>query len=126
VTWSGFFIEKGVKHKDFSFRDNDAINLLIKMEPSETDSDPDIVLSMTNADFQKNKNIIDVLKRGDKVQFTAKFVSIGNEFTPHHLYVFKIVATGENKLLNDIKVTDLILPASISSDISENPSQIGG
>lgn len=60
------------------------MSLLIKMNPSESDTFADIVLSVSKSTFKKNKDVIESLKKGDHVNFKASIISMGNEFKLHH------------------------------------------
>lgn len=91
------------------------------MEPSETVKEADIVLSLTNSVYNSFKETIDSLKTGDKINFSAKFISIGDEFQINHLHAHAIVKTGGYKALPDIEINEAGMPKSIPHDADVLP-----
>ena len=83
VNWDGYFID--FKGKINSAYGTHGMSILIKMNPSESETFADIVLSISRSTYSKNKQVIDSLKQGDHVNFKASMVSMGNEFKLHHL-----------------------------------------
>lgn len=123
INWSGYFIEKK-QVNSFSFIENNhAWNVLVKMEPSETELQPDIVLSLTGTVYQNYKDTIDSLVPGDQIYFDAKFINLGDEFNVNHLHAISIRKTGVNKSLPDVVVIESALPESIPDDADEPPSK---
>ena len=44
---------------------HDFYAIFIKMEPSESESYPDIALAISESLYEKNKDVIEILKSGD-------------------------------------------------------------
>lgn len=109
VQWDGYFI-------DFKGKINSAylaqgMSVLIKMNPSESENFADIVLSISKKTYEKNKDVIEGLKKGDHVNFKASVVSMGNEFKLHHLSLVDedeaIEDTGQTEDFNHIEVHEV-------------------
>jgi len=79
VRWSGYFIYGFTLQDNSLFRKRDTYNFLIKMEPSESEHYPDIILTMSYDNYQRNQDIIKNLNLGDKISFEASFTKIGDE-----------------------------------------------
>lgn len=54
--------------------------------------------------------LIKGLKKGDELEFTARIVSLGNEFKMHHLHAMDFVTTGKATVLSEIVVRESTLP----------------
>lgn len=87
-----------------------AINVLVKMEPTESSLYPDLVLSVSTQMLNSQRSVIQKLKRGDEIEFRAKLVNLGNEFKMHHLHALEVSVTGIRKELNEIVVRESALP----------------
>jgi hypothetical protein len=83
VNWDGYFID--FKGKINSAYMSHGMSILVKMNPSESETFADIVLSISKQTYKINKDTIDGLKKGDHVNFKANIMSMGNEFKLHHL-----------------------------------------
>jgi hypothetical protein len=124
VNWGGYYIDsKNINAMSFT-QNSHAMNLFIKMEPSETVKEADIVLSLTNSVYNDFKETIDSLKTGDHISFSAKFISLGDEFQVNHLHAHSIVKTGRFKSLPDIVITETGMPKSIPHDAHELPESL--
>lgn len=64
------------------------------MKPSESVLYPDIVLSISSRTLAEKRALIKSLEKGDEIEFTAKIVSLGNEFKMHHLHTLDFDKTG--------------------------------
>jgi hypothetical protein len=71
-----------------------ALNILIKMMPSESVLYPDLVLSVSSRQLNEKKSLIQSLQKGDELMFKAIVVSLGNEFKMHHLHLIDFEKTG--------------------------------
>ena len=121
VNWSGYFFQKR-DVKRISFIENShAINLLIKMEPTETELQPDIVLSLSDSLVTKNQIIIDSLQRGDEIHFKGKFINIGDEFNVNHLHAISIEKTGNRKEIPNSTVIEKALPNTVPAGADDQP-----
>lgn len=78
--------------------------------PSESALYPDLVLSLSSTVLREHRNIINMLKKGDEIRFTAKILGLGNEYKMHHLHAIKIVKTGNYQELSEIIVRESTLP----------------
>jgi hypothetical protein len=124
VNWSGYYIDsKNVNTISFS-QNSHAMNIFIKMEPSETVKEADIVLSLTNSVYNSFKETIDSLRTGDKISFSAKFINIGDEFQINHLHAHAIVKTGGFKSLPEIVINETGMPKSIPHDADVLPEPV--
>lgn len=86
------------------------LNILVKMEPSESTVFADLVLTVDSDKYQENKKMFDGLKKGDGIKFEAVIQGLGSEFKMHHLHAIDVVPTSSFKLLNDILVRESALP----------------
>lgn len=68
------------------FASDHALNVLVKMSPTESSIYPDLVLSISSELLARRKQVFDTLKKGDEIKFEAKIMSLGNEFKMHHLH----------------------------------------
>jgi hypothetical protein len=68
VTWTGYFAETK-QAQQFPFMHSDhALNVLIKMSPTESSMYPDLVLSVSSDLLKKKKmEVFDPVKKGDEV-----------------------------------------------------------
>lgn len=87
-----------------------AINVLIKMSPSESVLYPDLVLSIPSDLLHQRKQMFNQLIKGDEIRFRAKVMTLGNEFKMHHLHALDLEKTGNWKELNQIIVRESALP----------------
>lgn len=56
------------------------------MEPTESVTYADLVLSVSQGHYQQNQAMYDGLQKGVEVEFEAILVGLGNEFKMHHLH----------------------------------------
>lgn len=121
VSWYGYFISKK-EVSSFSLGENShALNILVKMEPSETEIEPDLVLSLSGSGYSNLKDLIDSLRSGDQITFNAKFISLGDEFNVNHLHALSITKTGTYKALPEIMIIEDALPKTIPADADAPP-----
>ena len=76
-----------------------ALNVLVKMEPTESSMFPDLVLSVSSDLLNRKRSMFSGLKKGDEISFRAKLVNLGNEFKMHHLHALEVTVTGKKKEL---------------------------
>jgi hypothetical protein len=86
VSWEGFLMR--ATESQGWFKGDHAVVLLVKMQPSESEIHADLILSMDEHDFLKNRKDIADLDRGSKFVFNATFQNVGNEQQLHHLHAF--------------------------------------
>ena len=112
VAWKGYFTEtKQSNGAQLPFIQSDhALNILIKMMPSESVLYPDIVLSVSSRLLTRKGEIIRGLSKGDEIAFDARIMSMGNEFKMHHLHLLDFDKTGNRIELSDIVVRESTLP----------------
>lgn len=111
INWRGYFVETKQAGNGMAFVHSDhALNLLVKMDPSESAIYPDLVLSVSSKTLNEKREIIKNLKRGDEIDFIARIVSMGNEFKMHHLHGLGFEITGRHKELDEIIVRESTLP----------------
>lgn len=60
--------------------------LYIKMDPTESEIYPDLVITFNEDDLETCKSELTSLNRGDKVAFNATLISVADEDTIHHLH----------------------------------------
>ena len=109
MTWSGHFVEAKPSEDSYFIGSDHALTLFVKMDPSESLLHPDLVLSVSSGLYNKDKDMIDGVRKGDEIKFTAKLVSIGNEFKMHHLQALSVEQTGGHKELSEIRVKESAL-----------------
>ena len=115
INWDGFYIDTKQKSRDYSMFGNDHfMSILVKMDPSESESFADIVLSISQESYKNNKETLDKLNKGDHLIFKAKIKTMGNEFKMHHLHLLEepeaVVDTGHTKDLDHIEIHMSRLP----------------
>ena len=65
VNWSGYFADVKKKDKNLlGLSDEHYLTIFVKMEPSESSIFADLVLSISTAMYEKNKDFYDLLKKG--------------------------------------------------------------
>lgn len=94
ITWRGYFAESKPMHGSWLFNSDHALNILIKMSPTESTMYPDLVLSLSSDLLTKKRSLIQGLIKGDELEFKAHIVSLGNEFKLHHLHALNFEKTG--------------------------------
>eukprot|EP00347_Sterkiella_histriomuscorum_P017670 403348446 len=110
VSWKGNFAESKVTNSLPFFGSDHALNVLIKMQPSESPLYPDLVLSLNSQVLSEKRALLKTLKKGDELWFRAKIMTLGNEFKLHHLHAMDFDKTGEFKEFNEILVRESTLP----------------
>jgi hypothetical protein len=110
VNWTGFFAESKPTNSIPFFGSDHALNILIKMQPSESPLYPDLVLSLNHQVLAQKKDLLKNLVKGDEIKFRAHIVTLGNEFKLHHLHALDFEKTGGFKEFNDILVRESTLP----------------
>ena len=96
IKWEGYFISAFVKSIVPGVLDyNHLVNLNIRMIPSETIKQQDLILSLNRDNYDKYLKTLQLLKTGSPIQFEAIFEEIGDEWSPHHLHLIDI------KLIDD-------------------------
>ena len=96
IKWEGYFISAFVKSIVPGVLDyNHLVNLNIRMIPSETIKQQDLILSLNRDNYDKYLKTLQLLKTGSPIQFEAIFEEIGDEWSPHHLHLVDI------KLIDD-------------------------
>ena len=84
------------------------------MNPSESESFADIVLTMSDEAYKLNKATVDNLQKGDHLNFKARIRSMGNEFKLHHLRLVgetgSLIDTGKSEDYDHISVAETKLP----------------
>ncbi len=111
VTWTGYFAESKQSQSQVPFWGSDhAMNILVKMMPSESALYPDLVLSVPTELMNQRRSTITGLKKGDELKFRAKIMTLGNEFKMHHFHALDVEKTGGWKELNQIIVRESTLP----------------
>lgn len=63
---------------------------MVKMNPSESEHYPDLLLSVSTEVDKKYKDVISLLQRGNGMNFEAEMVKFGTEFSIHHLHLVSI------------------------------------
>jgi hypothetical protein len=70
VEWQGYFADMKPRQKGL-FWPNVELNLLVKMEPSESTVFADLVLTVDAEKYKAYKQMFDGLKKGDGIRFEA-------------------------------------------------------
>lgn len=58
VNWKGYYAESKTMHNGWVFASDHALNILIKMSPSESALYPDLVLSLSNDVLSRKRDLI--------------------------------------------------------------------
>lgn len=66
------------------------VTLLLKMLPSESEKEPDLLLTLDSDEIVKYEKIIDGLDRGRKIGFNATVKSFGDDGKIRHLHVVNL------------------------------------
>ena len=104
VEWKGYFINAYVQNfNPFEFNPDHLVNINVRMIPSESMHNPDLVLSMNNIIYMKYANVIRSLVTGRPIAFKAEMEYLGNEWKPHHLHLIDLKLT-EDFIDHDHKV----------------------
>lgn len=70
VSWTGYFADSKQPNNVVPlFGSDHALNLLVKMMPSESILYPDLVLSVSSTLLREQRNVIKALKKGDEIRF---------------------------------------------------------
>lgn len=109
VAWSGYFADAILRKKGIFIPETE-LNILVKMDPSESTVFADLVLTVNSALYSANKPMFDGLKKGAGINFTATVAGLGSEFKMHHLNAIEVAPSGTFKVLNDILVRESALP----------------
>ena len=95
INWKGYFISAFIQRIAGFVDSEHLVNLNIRMIPSETIKEQDLILSLNRENYNKFLNELKLLKTGSPIQFEAIFEEIGDEWSPHHLHLVDI------KLIDD-------------------------
>jgi hypothetical protein len=105
VIWKGYFLNAFIQRLPFGFVDAEhLVNLNIRMIPSETIKNQDLVLSLNYQKYNEYLKTLQLLYTGTPIQFKAIFESVGDEWKPHHLHLLDINIT-DDFIGNKEKVT---------------------
>ncbi len=89
VSWSGYFADS--KQKNYGlWSTTQELNILVKMEPSESTVFADLVLTIPADLYKKDKKMFDGLKKGNGIKFDAIVQGLGSEFKMHHLRALEV------------------------------------
>lgn len=64
-----------------------AVTILVKMQPSEVDSLPDLVLTLDTDKASKYTDVISGLDRGQEIGFNATLKSLGGDMQSRHFHL---------------------------------------
>lgn len=110
INWTGVYADTKQAQQFPFFQSDHAMNVLVKMQPSESAMYPDLVLSISSNLLKQKKTVFDSLQKGDEIRFRAKLMNLGNEFKMHHLHAIDIEKTGGFKQLSEILIRESALP----------------
>ncbi len=85
VNWSGYFAEVKVRQTGIFWSSVKELNILVKMDPSESTIFPDLVLTVPSSLYKLQPDFYDNLKKGVGFNFEAVLMNMGNEFKMHHV-----------------------------------------
>ena len=116
ITWTGYFADIRNPQVITVWGNEHAANVLVKMDPSESELFADIALSVPDSLYRNRKqDLFQALEKGEEVQFRAKFITHGTEFKMHHLHAIDINKTGRKTDLGEITVKEFALPTQMSA-----------
>lgn len=84
VSWEGYLMKASLNSGWFQGEHSGI--LFVKMNPTESEIYPDLVLTMNEEDLERCKFELTKLNRGDKFAFNATLVKAADEETLHHLH----------------------------------------
>jgi hypothetical protein len=93
VGWEGYVIRISMEDEASMNYYQHTASILIKMEPGdqgETTHGADLALSFSYRVYDLHRDVLDSLHRGDKVQFNATLMSMGDSVHLHHCHTFQI------------------------------------
>ncbi|TNV76792.1 hypothetical protein FGO68_gene5664 [Halteria grandinella] len=98
VIWTGLYAGvKEVKGQTLWGTDH-ALNLFVKMSPTESYLYPDLMLSVSSQMLNNDRDLL-LLNKGDEIRFKARILGMGDEVRMHHLHLVELAGTGEHKEL---------------------------
>ena len=92
IQWKGYFINALIhRPSQLGLESSDhLVNINIRMIPSESIKNQDLLLSMGKEKFLDHFDLLKSMKTGTPVEFKAEFESSGDEWKPHHLHLIWI------------------------------------
>jgi hypothetical protein len=85
INWSGYFAEVKIRQQGLFWFGGKELNILVKMDPSESTIFADLVLTVPAPIYSKSKSLFDSLKKGTGISFEGTMLNMGNEFKMHHV-----------------------------------------
>jgi hypothetical protein len=110
VSWEGIYADTKQTNALPFFSSDHAINVLVKMMPTESSIYPDLVLSIGSELLNRKKIMFSSLKKGDKIKYRAVIMNLGNEFKMHHFHAIDVEKTGDFVELSEIIIRESTLP----------------
>jgi hypothetical protein len=90
VGWKGYVIRvEDYRNSLYSFIHH-AVVILIKMEPSESEYYPDILLAIDSEKAEELKETLVSLNRGSEIGYNATIVTIGDDLKTRHFHVVNL------------------------------------
>jgi hypothetical protein len=104
ISWRGYFAEvKQRQANPFSSRLQNAVNILVKMDPTKPTMYADLVLSIPQNVCNRNGKVMwNALEKCVGISFDATLTGLGNEFKIHHLctlLMFRPMANTSNLMI---------------------------
>jgi hypothetical protein len=90
VNWRGYIIRVEDYRDSFYRYMHHAIGLLIKMQPSESDLYPDIILALDTEKANEFGDLIGTFNRGTEIIFNATIMTVGSEMKTRHFHIVEM------------------------------------
>jgi len=92
ISWEGYVIRVNLNEDDPLSMRYHSVQIMVKMEPEDHKNEhgPDIGLTFSELNLERNSEAIEILKIGDKIKFNATLISLGDKHHIHHLRAFHL------------------------------------
>jgi len=67
------------------------VSILVKMDPSESEIMPDLLLTFDSELVEDFNKVFDQLDRGSKIGFNGTIKGLGSEINSRHLHAYSII-----------------------------------
>lgn len=90
INWSGYFAEVKIRQQGIFWFSGKELNILVKMDPSESTIFADLVLTVPAPIYSQSKSMFDSLRKGTGISFEGTMLNMGNEFKMHHVRALNV------------------------------------
>ena len=68
-----------------------AVGVLVKMQPTESEFFPDLILALDTEKADQYSELIGNLNRGTEIIFNATIISVGNDIKTRHFHIVDLI-----------------------------------